>query len=104
MKPVVAVHTAARPVAHGAAVVRIDARGAAGRAAARRDAVFATHDVGSVDGQPWKFVAQVTLHVVPLQTAVELVGEAHAVQPLAEQPEATLLLATHVVFAPCPHA
>jgi hypothetical protein len=66
--------------------------------------LFATHDVGSVAGQPWKPVAQVTLHVVPLHTAVALVGEAQAVQPSALQPEATLLLATHRVFAPVPHA
>jgi hypothetical protein len=65
--------------------------------------LFATHDVGSAAGQPWKPVAQVTLHVVPLHTAVALAGAAHAVQPLAEQPEATLLLATHVAFAPVPH-
>jgi hypothetical protein len=66
--------------------------------------LFATHDVGSVDGQPWKPVAQVTLHVVPLHAAVALVGDAQAVHPLAEQPEATLLLATHLVAAPVPHA
>ena len=65
--------------------------------------LFATHDVGSAAGQPWKPVAQVTLHVVPLHTAVALVCAAHAVQPLAVQPEATLLLATHVAFAPLPH-
>ena len=60
-------------------------------------------DVGNAAGQPWKPVAQVTLHVVPLHTAVALACAAHAVQPLAEQPEATLLLATHVAFAPVPH-
>jgi hypothetical protein len=65
--------------------------------------LFATHDVGRTAGQPWKLVAQVTLHVVPLHTAVALADAAHAVQPLAEQPEATLLLATHIEFAPCPH-
>ena len=66
--------------------------------------LFATHDVGSAAGQPWKPVAQVTLHVVPLHTAVALAPPpAQAVQPLAVQPEATLLLATHVAFAPCPH-
>ena len=65
--------------------------------------LLATHDVGSVVGQPWKPAAQVTLHAVPLQTAVALAGDAHAVQPLAEQPDATLLLATHVAFAPVPH-
>ena len=73
--------------------------------AVQPDAVllFATHDVGSAAGQPWKPVAQVTLHVVPLQTAVALVGAAQAVQPLAEHPEATLLSATQVPFAPFPH-
>jgi hypothetical protein len=65
--------------------------------------LFATHDVGSTAGQPWKPVAQVTLHVVPLQTAVALAGDAQAVHPAAEHPEATLLLATHVPFAPVPH-
>jgi hypothetical protein len=64
--------------------------------------LFATHDVGNAAGQPWKPVAQVTLHVVPLHTAVALAGDAQAVQPLAEHPEATLLLATHVAVAPCP--
>ena len=73
--------------------------------AVQPDAVllFATHDVGAAAGQPWKPVAQVTLQVVPLQAAAPLVGVAHAVQPLAEQPEATLLLATQVAFAPPPH-
>ena len=65
--------------------------------------LFATHDVGSAAGQPWKLVAQVTLHVVPLHTAVALAPAVHAVQPLAVHPEATLLFATHVAFAPCPH-
>ena len=65
--------------------------------------LFATHDVGAAAGQPWKPVAQVTLQVVPLQAAAPLVGVAQAVQPLAEQPEATLLLATHVPFAGEPH-
>jgi len=64
--------------------------------------LFIRHDVGSAAGQPWKPVAQVTLHVVPLQTAVALAAAAHAVQPLAVHPEATLLLATHVAVAPCP--
>jgi hypothetical protein len=45
----------------------------------------------------------VTLQVVPLHAAVPLVGVAQAVQPLALQPEATLLFCTHVAFAPCPH-
>ena len=73
--------------------------------AVQPDAVllFATHDVGAAAGQPWKPVAQVTLQVVPLQAAVPLVGVAHAVQPLAEQPDATLLLATQVAFGPPPH-
>ena len=66
--------------------------------------LFATHDVGNVAGQPWKPVAHVTLHVVPLHTAVAFAPPvAHAVQPLAVQPEATLLFATHVAFAPLPH-
>jgi hypothetical protein len=65
--------------------------------------LFATHDVGSADGQPWKQVAQVKLHVAPLHTAVALAGDAQAVQPLAEQPDATLLFATQVAFAPAPH-
>ena len=72
--------------------------------AVQPDAVvlLATHDVGSAAGQPWKPVAQVTLHVVPLQTAVALVGAALAVQPLAEHPEAGLLSATQVPFAAPP--
>jgi hypothetical protein len=45
----------------------------------------------------------VTLQVVPLHDAVPLVGVAHAVQPFAEHPEATLLLATQAAFAPVPH-
>jgi hypothetical protein len=47
--------------------------------------------------------SQVTLHVLPVQVAVPLVGAAQAVQPLAVQPEATLLLATQFAFAPFPH-
>jgi len=45
----------------------------------------------------------VTPHVLPLHAAVPFVGVAHAVQPLAVQPEATLLFATHCAFAPVPH-
>jgi hypothetical protein len=45
----------------------------------------------------------VTLQVVPLHAAVPFVGVAQAVQPLAEHPDATLLLATHVPFAVPPH-
>jgi hypothetical protein len=45
----------------------------------------------------------VTLQVVPLQAAAPLVGAAQAVHPFAEHPEATLLLATQVAFAPAPH-
>ncbi len=73
--------------------------------AVQPDAVllFATHDVGAAIGQPWKPVAQVTLQVVPLHAAAPLVGVAQAVQPLAEHPEATLLLATQAAFAPAPH-
>ena len=44
-----------------------------------------------------------TVHVFPLHAAVPLVGVAQAVQPLAVQPEATLLFATQVMFAPVPH-
>ena len=65
--------------------------------------LFATHDVGVVAGQPWKFVAQVTLQVFPLHAAAPFVGVAQAVQPFAVHPEATLLLATQVAFAPAPH-
>ena len=65
--------------------------------------LLATHVIGVAAGQPWKPVAQVTLQVVPLQTAVALAGIAHAVQPLAVHPEATLLLATHRAVAPVPH-
>ena len=64
--------------------------------------LFATHEVGNTAGQPWKPVAQVTLQVIPAHTAVELAGDAQAVQPVAEHPEATLLLATQVAFAPFP--
>jgi len=66
--------------------------------------LFATHDVGSAAGHPWKPVAQVTLHAVPLHTAVALAPAAQAVQPLAVHPDAMLLLATHVAVAPVPHA
>jgi hypothetical protein len=45
----------------------------------------------------------VTLQVVPLQAAAPFVGVAQAVQPLAVQPEATLLSATQRAFAPAPH-
>jgi hypothetical protein len=75
-------------------------------AAVQPDAMllFATHDVGSAAGQPWKVAAQVTLHIVPLHTAVALAPPpGHAVQPLAVHPEATLLSATHVPVAPFPH-
>lgn len=73
--------------------------------AVQPDAVllFATHDVGAADGQPWYPVAQVTLQVVPLQTAVLFAGCAQAVQPFIVQPDATLLFATQVAFAPAPH-
>jgi hypothetical protein len=46
--------------------------------------------------------AHVTVQVVPLQAAVLLAGVGHALQPLAEQPDATLLFATQVMFAPVP--
>ena len=39
----------------------------------------------------------------PLHAAVPFVGVAQAVQPFAVQPEATLLFATHIAFAPFPH-
>jgi len=45
----------------------------------------------------------VTLQALPLHEAVPLVGVAQAVQPFAVHPEATLLLATQVAFAPAPH-
>jgi hypothetical protein len=46
----------------------------------------------------------VTVQVlVALQAAVLLAGAAQAVQPLAVQPEATLLFATQVPFAVPPH-
>ncbi len=43
--------------------------------------------------------------MAPLHEAVPVPagGAAHAVQPLAVQPEAGLLLATQVMFAPVPH-
>jgi hypothetical protein len=59
--------------------------------------LFATHDVGAAVGQPWKPVAQVTLQVVPLQTAVLFAGAAHAVHPFIVHPDAMLLLATQLV-------
>ena len=65
--------------------------------------LLATHDVGAAAGQPWNPVAQVTLHVAPLHVAVPLAGTAHAVQPFIEHPDATLLFATQVAFAPVPH-
>jgi hypothetical protein len=65
--------------------------------------LLATQVVGFVAGQPWKPAAQVTPQVFPLQTAVAFEGIAQAVQPLAVQPEATLLLATQVPAAAVPH-
>jgi hypothetical protein len=44
-------------------------------------------------------VLQVTPQVVPLRTGLPLDGSVQAVQPVAVQPEATLLLATQVPFA-----
>jgi hypothetical protein len=44
-------------------------------------------------------VSQSTPHVVPVQTGSPLGGLGHAVQPLAVQPDATLLFATHEVGA-----
>jgi hypothetical protein len=58
--------------------------------------LFRTQRVGPVPGQPWNPVAQVTLQVVPMQTAEPEVGVGQALQPVALQPEATLLSATHV--------
>jgi hypothetical protein len=65
--------------------------------------LFATHVVGAAAGQPWKVAAQVTLHAFPAQVAVPFVGFAQAVQPLAVQPDAGLLFATQLAFAPVPH-
>ena len=47
----------------------------------------------------WKVALQSTPQVVPLQTGLPFGGSTHAVQPLAVQPDATLLFATHVVGA-----
>jgi hypothetical protein len=65
--------------------------------------LLATHVVGAAAGQPWKPVLQLTLQVVPLQAGAPFAGVAHAVHPVALQPEATLLLATQVAVAPVPH-
>lgn len=65
--------------------------------------LLATQLVGAAAGQPWKLLLQVTLQVVPVQLAFPLLGFAHAVQPLAVQPDAMLLLATQLAPAPVPH-
>ena len=49
-------------------------------------------------------MAQVTPQVGPLHTGLPSLGSTQAVQPVAEHPEATLLLATHTVLAPVPQA
>jgi hypothetical protein len=46
---------------------------------------------------------QVTLQVVPAQTALPLLGFAQAEQPVAVQPDAMLLSATQEAPAPVPH-
>jgi len=73
--------------------------------AVQPDAVLllATHEVGFAVGQPWKPALQVTLHTAPLQLGLPFAGSAHAVQPPAVHPDATLLLATHVPAAAVPH-
>ena len=65
--------------------------------------LLATHEVGFAAGQPWKPAAQVMLHTAPLQLAPPLAVPAHAVQPPAVHPDATLLLAMHVPAAAVPH-
>ena len=47
----------------------------------------------------WKLLLQSTPQVVPLQTGLPFGGSTHAVQPLAVQPDAVLLFATHDVGA-----
>jgi len=44
-------------------------------------------------------LSQSTPQVVPLQTGTPFGGSTHAVQPLAVQPDAVLLFATHDVGA-----
>ena len=47
----------------------------------------------------WKLLLQSTPQVVPLQTGLPFGGSTHAVQPVAVQPDAVLLFATHEVGA-----
>lgn len=61
--------------------------------------LLVVHVVGFTLGQPCVPASQVTLQVVPLQLGVPFAGSAHATQPVALHPEATLLLATHVPVA-----
>ena len=63
--------------------------------------LFRTQRVGPLPGQPWNPVAQVTLQVVPVQTAVPELVVGQALQPVAVQPEAGLLSATHVAPQRC---
>jgi hypothetical protein len=65
--------------------------------------LLATHVVGLVAGQPWYPCAHVAPQVLPLHAGVPLATAAHAVQPFAVQPDATLLLATQVPFVVPPH-
>jgi hypothetical protein len=65
--------------------------------------LLATHEVGFAAGQPWLPAAQVTPQTAPLQAGAPPAGAAHAVQPPAVHPDATLLLAMHVPAAAVPH-
>jgi hypothetical protein len=65
--------------------------------------LLATQVVGLTAGQPWNPVEQVAPQVFPLHAGVPLGTAAHAVHPFAVQPDATLLLATHVPFVGPPH-
>ncbi len=58
--------------------------------------LFRTQRVGPLPGQPWYPVEQATLQVVPVQTAIPDVVVGQALQPVAVQPEAGLLSATHI--------
>jgi len=63
--------------------------------------LFRTQRMAPLAGQPWNPAEQLTLQVVFMQTAVPEVGVGHALQPFAVQPEAGLLLATHVPLQRC---
>ena len=65
--------------------------------------LLATQVVGLVAGQPWNPCEHVAPQVAPLQAGVPFGTAAHAVHPLAVQPDATLLLATQVPAAADPH-